>query len=148
MKNELKIPNHGLNISRKLMPQLGQANKFLDNIEKHDIKWKKEIVNTDTLRATQGEFNRDAIISLMTNPKKVNSAVVISSDNYVLDGHHRWLAIHNMHGKIDVIRIDLPILELLSLVKRFDTTYYKDVKDLTNTIKKISSDSVKSKKYK
>ena len=47
--------------------------------------------------------------------------IVISSDNHILDGHHRWAAMAMLgdKGQMKVIRVDLPMTELLD--RSYDT---------------------------
>ena len=63
----------------------------------------------------------------MTNGK-MSKPIIISSDNHVLDGHHRWLAAmngrkHNMH----VFKLSVPAKEGLSLLINFPKTKFKDI---------------------
>ena len=94
-KHNIKIPPIGLTFSRDQMPQLGPKEGFLANLQKHKIKFHKVTIDSKDLKSSQGEFNKDAIASLMIDPKTSKSAIVISKDNYVLDGHHRWAANYN-----------------------------------------------------
>lgn len=143
----IKIPQSGLNYSRKMMPQLGPLEAFLKNLDGHGIKHKIEIVDSHKLKASQGEFNKDIIANIMVAPKQVKSGVIISNDNYVLDGHHRWLAAYNKDEKIKVVRVDLPILELIRLVKSFDNTSYKCINSF-RSVKNVIQEAAKSADYK
>jgi len=130
-KNKIILPPMGLNISRNMMPQLGHKEGFLSNLKKHGITYKNVHVQPKYLRASQGEFNHDTIHSLINDGEKgAKSAVVISKDNYVIDGHHRWIADFNKNKLTQAIRVDLPALELIKLAKTFKTTHYKDVTDI------------------
>lgn len=148
---QIKIPPPGLTFSRKLMPQLGPREAFLENLDKEGIKHHKEMIDPHKLKSSQAEFDHDKIRALMTKTNTTKSAVVISNDNYVLDGHHRWLAYYNKKQKIDVIRVDLPILELIRLAKTFENTQYKDVKDvkqIAECVKRLSKAAVALREYK
>ena len=146
--NDIKLPKIGLTFSRKLMPQLGPTEQFLKNLDKENIEYKNVSVNPGDLRASQSEFNLDAVRSIMNDPKKTKSSIVISKDNYILDGHHRWIADYNKGVKTKAIMVDLPILELMRIAKTFDTTTYKDVHSVGPAIKKVVAEAVIARKYK
>jgi hypothetical protein len=52
---------------------------------------------------------------------------MISSDNYVLDGHHQWakIILTDENKRVDCVRVDLPIRELLDLANSFSHTTHK-----------------------
>lgn len=145
-KEDIKIPPIGLTFSRSDMPQLGARDDFLGQLQKHKIKFHNDIVDSNSLRSSQGEFNKDAIHSLINEPIKTKSNIVISKDNYVIDGHHRWAANYNMGKKTKAVRVDLPVLELIRLSKTFPTTY-RDIGAVKSSIKKVVKD-VRNKKHK
>jgi hypothetical protein len=51
----------------------------------------------------------------------------MSSDGYIIDGHHRWLVASNTGQDLNVNQVNLPAEELYSLAKNFSKVYYKDV---------------------
>jgi N12 class adenine-specific DNA methylase len=70
------------------------------------------------LKPTQAEFS----------PAKVEKAkafaggdrsILVSSDGYVLDGHHQWLAKREAGEPVKVIRLGAPIEKLIAEVKEF-----------------------------
>jgi hypothetical protein len=146
---DIKIPPPGLTFSREMMPQLGPLGDVLKNLRRHDVKFHKELIDPKKLKSSQSEFNKSKIINIMMNGKKNTlSGVIISSDNYVLDGHHRWLAHYNQDRKIEVVRVDMPILELMRLVKTFNNTHYKDINTFSESIKSVVRESLLKNIYK
>lgn len=148
MNDEIKIPKIGLTFSRSMMPQLGPTYDFLNNLKKHNVKYDHVTVDPNELRSSQSEFNHDAIRSIMDEPKKTKSSIVISNDGYVLDGHHRWIADYNKGNHTKAIKVDLPILELIRKTKTFDNTQYKDIKHVAPVIKKVVMEYQEDRKYK
>lgn len=84
------------------------------------------------LRASQMELVGTKVAGMMdaTRAGKWNAAeepIFISNDGYVVDGHHRWAAIvgldlsDDVAGDLDmnVVRIDLPITDILPLANEF-----------------------------
>ena len=53
--------------------------------------------------------------------------IIVSSDNYVIDGHHRWLAAVNVGGDIDIMQANVRVGDLLSAIRKFPKTFTKDI---------------------
>lgn len=129
----LHIPKHGLNIQRSQLPQI----KSTDVSE--FIQWIKhtkhvQVTHSDfpvaALYPSQGEFNQIKIRELMKDKKEhLKKPVIISADHYLLDGHHRWLALLNMDSKdtIPAIVVHMKILDLLAATKEFPKSFTKTV---------------------
>jgi hypothetical protein len=124
IREEFEIPAIGQTLSRDLMPQIDSA--FLKYLKKHDISFRKRQLNTQDLRSTQSEFDNLKILSLMSQEKDVDP-IFVSNDNYVLDGHHRWIADHNTDGQTQAYVIDLPILELLRMAKEYESQLKEEI---------------------
>lgn len=121
-------PHSGMNFSRFMMPQLGPIGDFLENLRRHKITYHREKIDPRKLKASQAEFNTEKILGLIhSNKREFQSGVIVSNDNYVLDGHHRWIANYNIGRKLDVIKVQLPILELMRLAKSFSNTKYSSI---------------------
>jgi cytidylate kinase len=78
----------------------------------------------------QKEFSDEGIMKqLMKNIEQGpnRKAVIASSDDYIMDGHHRWLVAINTGRDLNVFRVNLPAYELYDLVNKFEKTYYKDI---------------------
>lgn len=123
LKEELNIPMIGQTFSRDLMPQLNPA--FLNYLKSQNIQYTSKTLNTNTLKSTQSEFDFHKVLNLMD--KKDSDRIFVSNDDYVLDGHHRWLADHNTNEKTKAYVIDLPILELYRHAKQYESQLKEDV---------------------
>ena len=135
---ELKIqkpdPKTTLGIKRKDMPQIKKQDyeQFIEYLQNNGAKFSKETVPASELKAMQSEFSDKGIIKQLEKniDQGINSkAVIISNDDFVLDGHHRWLVAMNTGNDLDIYRINMPAYELYDLVKGFEKTYYKDMYD-------------------
>lgn len=142
-KEDIKTPPIGLTFSRSDMPQLGHTGDFLSHLQRHKVKFNHEIVDPHTLRSSQGEFDNNVIHAIATkqSKKRPTSSIIVSRDNYVVDGHHRWAANYNTKTKTKIIRVHLPILEILRLAKTFPTTKYKAISDVKNSIVTVARES-------
>lgn len=112
-----------LGIPRAEMPQIkaehrGAMTQFM---KARGVTHQQETVAADALRPTQSEFS----------PSKVKKAlgfeggdrsILVSSDGYVLDGHHQWMAKREKGEAIDIIRFDAPIADLVALANEFPSS--------------------------
>ena len=116
------------------MPQINhdQRDIFLKSLEDEGISHQFVRIAPIHLKATQGEFNLDKVRSIIEKKPPLNP-VIISKDNFILDGHHRWLADYNQdkHEPTPLIKINLPILDLLAQARRFKGVDFKSVTENT-----------------
>jgi hypothetical protein len=96
------------------------------------------------LRATQNQLNgvKVAAIAQHFDPKQA-VRTVISNDNYILDGHHRWAALIGLAAqkgnfdamKMDVARINIGIIDLLREAEEFGAKHasFTDFKTASQT---------------
>ena len=106
----------GKGYSRNQMPQIDSEARpqFLKDIEKSDgITVKPMNVDPTTLKPIQKEINGDKSGGIMSkNPSGIPDSmrILISSDGYVVDGHHTWAAAValKLMGKSDT----LPVYQL------------------------------------
>lgn len=141
--SSLHIPESGLHIERQSLPQIKSEDvpsflTWLRRVKK--VKVTKGDVYVNSLRPSQGEFNTAKINQFMKSKRdQLKKPIIISMDRYVLDGHHRWLALLNMDNKdtIPAIIVNLKILDLLAVAKEYPKSFRKSVvesfQDLINT---------------
>ena len=129
----LYIPKHGLNIERSHLPQIKSTDipEFIQWLQKNKHV---KVTHTDfpvaSLYPIQGEFNEVKIHQLMKDKKEhLKKPVIISGDHYLLDGHHRWLALLNMDktDTIPAIVVHMKVLDLIAATKEFPKSFTKTV---------------------
>ena len=136
------IPN-SLNIPRSKMPQIKSTDvrdfiKFLKN-KGIAVSSKPFLVNS--IKMTQRDINKDKVKSLMQSDKSsLAKPVIISSDRYILDGHHRVLALYNIdkNFKLNTIYVDIPIEQLLTISHEYPKSFTKNIvenKNIHNRLK-------------
>jgi hypothetical protein len=115
----------GLGFTRNEMPQIAERDisSFLDELKEQGILVSKKYIRLDKLKPTQSEINLQKVKQKYEHFKKHPDAkkpFVVSSDDYILDGHHQLFALRNIDEKQKVIAhvVSLNIRELLNLAKK------------------------------
>lgn len=124
------------NFNRKDMPQVNTQNlgKALD-IVSDKVSITKETIPASKLKKSQKELYKDKVIGIANKYNSPNDMkpIIISKDNHIVDGHHRWgAAIHKWGDdvKLKVYKINLSAKNAIKL--------YKHIADMIDeTIKEI-----------
>jgi hypothetical protein len=120
-------------IPRIKMPQMSklQTKAFVVHLIKQGYDVEKDTEKASHLRATQNQLVGAKVAAnvqrMKDNPKLRDRRIVISKDDYILDGHHKWAALlaldakNNRLGdlKMRVSRVDIDIITLLKLAHQF-----------------------------
>ena len=145
---KIEIPKIGMTFSRALMPQIDsdKLDDYLSYLKEKNIEYTKQKLPTKELKATQMEFDTDKVCEIMQGPSG-NKPIIVSSDGYILDGHHRWLADYNKNkdSNSKVIVVNLPILELMRISKYFNNVEHRP---LVESIKSVVKKALKERMYK
>lgn len=112
-------------INRQLMPQI-KGNNIINLIlilKKNNIIYKYIKIQCDLLQASQDTINNKKVDSIaydIYNNKHLDP-IIISNDNFIIDGHHRWLAYKKLNiNYIIALKIDLPKNKCLVLLKKIE----------------------------
>ena len=132
-------------IPRVQMPQLEDVGKFRAHLDAAGYKTSEGKELASHLRATQNELNGGKVAAvaekMKTDDALRNRQIIISKDNYVLDGHHSWAAKVGLDAadgnlsndtKMNVIRVDIGIIPLLEEANKF--TGGKGGKDISKSV--------------
>jgi len=120
-------------IPRVKMPQLNaeQTKKFIEYLKDKGYNVERGKEKAANLRATQNQLDGAKVAE---NMDKIDSGVgkdprlVISKDDYILDGHHRWaakLGVDSRDGdltndtKMKISRVNISITKLLDEAEKF-----------------------------
>lgn len=123
-----EFPN-SLGIPRAHMPQIADEHvpEFLTWLRRQRVGIEKETIMVSSLKPTQRELNQTKVNGMLRASDGVlGLPILVASDNYILDGHHRWIALTTRDPayRLQVWRIGLPIRELLTKAKMFHHTEY------------------------
>jgi uncharacterized protein (DUF1015 family) len=131
---EIPKAKETLGIPRDKMPQIASNHyeDFLNYLKKNDVVMKKRKVAAKLLRPIQKEFSKDGVENSMTKTltnEKTPKPLIASSDMYIIDGHHRWLAIKNLdsNAKIEIYQANIPMKELLPLTLNYSKITFKGI---------------------
>lgn len=120
-----------LGIPRTSMPQVLSEHRgaMVQFLRGRGISHTKEDVLPTSLTATQKEYRPDKV-EKAREWTGVQRPILVSKDNYVVDGHHQWAAkFSNPTEAIPIIRLDKEIMPLLLEVSRFPSSGVKDEND-------------------
>lgn len=124
-------PSQTKGISRGNMPQVRSADydELLAFLKSKKISMTKKTVKANTLKATQRNFNKDKIVGAAAKYSTLKDAkpIIVSKDNYIIDGHHRWLGAHNVGGDITIYQANVKVDDLLKAVREFPKTFTKNI---------------------
>lgn len=111
------------------MPQIekGELKDTLKRIQNHcEVSF--EMAPCADLKPIQENAIKDKIEGIANDlgdtPLKEWPPILISEDNFIVDGHHRWLAAISLHedsASIPAFKIHLPKVEALKIVKRMES---------------------------
>lgn len=103
---------------------------FLKFLKKNGVDTKTDKVPAASLKASQAQLIGAKVAGIMTKGNYDKGTIYVSSDGYVIDGHHRWAAAVGADSrdglgdlKIKVTVIDMPISEVLKVANAFTDEY-------------------------
>ncbi|MCP4587640.1 LPD5 domain-containing protein, partial [Pseudoalteromonas sp.] len=138
------------NIPRSEMPQIKAENRgaMVNFMKARDIDNEKDEMQANSLKPTQQAFSPAKVKKAMEF-NGGNRSILVSNDNYILDGHHQWLAAREKGETVKVTRLNAPIVQLVPLAKEMPSTETQgDAGKLTATTDKLNSGNGKQTKQK
>lgn len=141
--DEANFEGMTLGIERHNMPQIAGEDvpAFMHMLDNEGVTHGEIWVNARKLRPSQTEYNAEKVAGKMSDEdfeemRKV--PIMISKDNFVLDGHHRYVRTLRHKGirgpnMMKAHRINLTATDALDAMKRFPRTFYKSVNEDTDS---------------
>lgn len=104
-----------LGIPRSEMPQIKAENRgaLANFLKGRGIASEEVTLPATDIKPTQAEFS-PAKVAKAREYQGGNRAILISSDNHVIDGHHQWQAAREAGEDVRAIRVNAPIREALA----------------------------------
>ena len=120
-KPKIFNPTNSLGLKRSEMPQIRK--QFLpilfEKLDNERIGYENLSVDAESLKPSQNEINKD-FAKTFDQEQLYEKNVIVSSDNYIIDGHHRWYYCLIEDLPVKITRIDLPIHEALNFIRQLD----------------------------
>lgn len=118
--DDILIPNEeeALRRPRDLMPKIADLKKLLDDLGNNSVAYTLGMIDPQTLKPGQDGFDINKVrdIQAQSNPT-LDQPLVISRDNYVVDGHHRWLAAaNNSKSPIMATQVNMDFHDLIDFL--------------------------------
>ena len=140
-KQAFRSPKPNLGISRAEMPQIRSFHReeFLRGLAAKGAGSTSEQIPANELSPTQKEIHAD-VVSKLQSGELVGAAekpILVSSDGYILDGHHRWaqtLAGGKPTTALNAVRINMPIRKLLDAARAFAKVEYSKSADALDAL--------------
>jgi hypothetical protein len=130
IRGNMYYPPNNLGYSRISMPQIEdeQQINFFKYLDTNGVIFRKKSIIIENIKPAQKDLRVDVAIELLnSNSPKLKKPLLVSSDMYLMDGHHRWLALmfDNPTQKLNVIIIGVKGKKLLEIMKNFDEVKFK-----------------------
>lgn len=81
----------GFNIPRASMPQIKNTDKFCRYLRKRNQSFIISDIRVSDIKPTQMEYDTEKVDKIKSKGPVIRP-VVLSGDNHVIDGHHRYFA--------------------------------------------------------
>jgi predicted ABC-type ATPase len=134
--NELRVDGkylfgkQGLGLSRDAMPQIPHADRqaFFDGLTKQGTSLTEDQVDSRTLKPIQDQINAKTVAGQLDLMRSGNvGRIIVSSDNYVVDGHHTWAAavartLESPGFTLPVTRVGMDHQALLDYADKWDAS--------------------------
>lgn len=134
------IPNEskGMGKRRHAMPQLSDFTAFKKDLDDNDIALVDMKIPAKELKPTQGNFNVEKVEG-MRKKTGAYKPIITSNDDFVIDGHHRWLAAAQDNAQVDSRVVDMTADELFKFLKGKPYVKFKTLKEaeLTPGLQKV-----------
>jgi len=139
-----QVCSENVGLARENMPQIYEEYipEYLDFLQQNGISAKIEYdIPVKTLTASQEEISVPRISRMLkrllngyyidaygnkVNPLK--KKLIITKDNFVLDGHHRWATMYFLspENTIDALRVNADIKDIIPLSKEFGMVQFQE----------------------
>jgi len=125
----------GLGLPRAELPQIksNDMDNFREWLQEQGVESFKSSMEVGELSPIQKEINLEKIASMMEKHQAgeidlvTGKPVMVTEDEYIIDGHHRWYALRELDetNEMETINIQLPVKKLLEVVKEYPNVSYK-----------------------
>lgn len=112
-------------VQRHKLPNIIDDKAFLEDVVTDSIGVTEYADQTEVFTPTQNEFNMDKVRSIVKN-NSYDTPIIVSNDDYIVDGHYRWKAAQYSGIDITVKKIDMAYTDIITFLK--DKSYVANKK--------------------
>lgn len=125
---------NGGEATRTLLPQISKKELpgYVKHLQDCNIGVSAKYTGVHRLKPVQKEYNREKVDIIKKQEKDIKDfPFIISKENYIMDGHHRWVAFSEINEKypVRVVQVNLPITELIRKTKGYVGSEIKNIKE-------------------
>ena len=122
-------------LPRHLLPQIpnDEIDNFKNFVNSEGISSKIVYLPVKTLTPIQKHLSSDKVYALQKKLHELGNPILISKDNIIMDGHHRWAATlaANEANRIICLKFACSIKKLIELGHMFDGSEVKTVHEVS-----------------
>jgi len=133
----LPKPGKKLGLKRNEMPQINREmhREFFAFLKSKYVSTVQKKINPNELKPSQTQFSKQKIEGIMKSIEDGSykpKPIIVSKDNYVIDGHHNWIAHVNLNRDMAIAKVNVGAKELFDLMHEFPKSYTKKVHEEYN----------------
>ena len=133
---EIKYLDCGLCLTRSELPQINSKDvaNFRNWLDERGVESFETRMEVGELTPIQKEINSSKVRSMMEKHSAgeidlvSGKPIMVSQDEYLIDGHHRWFALKELDpsNEMETINIAMDINQLLGLMKEYPGVSFKE----------------------
>ena len=133
-EDAIKFPNTK-GIQRHKMPQIEFKDvlAFVKWIGKEGVESEELSLPVGELKPTQDKYNFQKVNKMADEMtlNKLTKRILVSKDGYIIDGHHRYMAVRNKYpsAEMNVIKFDTDVDNLLKLANEYPKSFTKGINE-------------------
>lgn len=113
----MDVPDKKIKLMRRnKLPNITNFDSFYEDLITSGFDVKEMSDNADNYIPTQNEFNDEKVQRIIRMRKKL-FPIIVSNDNYIVDGHHRWKAALVSKQPILVKKVNMNYNDLFNFLK-------------------------------
>jgi len=103
-------------VKRHRLPNITDDKAFIEDVVSDGINVKEYADTTGIFTPTQSEFNDGKVKSIIRD-NAFDNPILVSNDDFIVDGHHRWKAAKDSGINITVKKIDMDYTDIIDFLK-------------------------------
>ena len=133
--------------TRSILPQIPkkELSAYVNYLKDNGIDVSAKYIGVQHLKPVQKEYNKQKVEELKQKENEIkNLPFIVSKENYIMDGHHRWVAFSELDEKypVRIIQVQLPLTELIKYSRKYSGSSAKTVKEEKIKLRRLLPEQV------